>query len=172
MRRARWVIALVVVAAGVFWSAPAAEAGGASFVMDRASYEPGDRAVGRTGINWAHNPQLGTPEDGPYYAYLVPMASMVSLDRWPYDPAELPGAVFVDVIERNETLAPWFARLYGILRPVLAPVARLLEGVVDAVARVFRTGPAARSRHAPNHFADGVQWCLIGQPVTGRQMRA
>jgi CBS domain containing-hemolysin-like protein len=44
-------------------------------------------------------------------------------------------------LERNEALAPWFARLYGILRPVLAPVARLLEGVVDAVARVFRGGP-------------------------------
>ncbi len=44
-------------------------------------------------------------------------------------------------LERNEQVAPWFARLYAVLRPLLAPGARFLEGIVDAVARLFRSGP-------------------------------
>jgi hypothetical protein len=96
------VVVLLIAAAGLVVGVPPAQAGGASFIMDRGWYEPGDRAVGRTGINWEHAPLLGAPEDGPYYAYLVPVASMALVTTWPTDPATLPGAVLVDVIEITE----------------------------------------------------------------------
>jgi CBS domain containing-hemolysin-like protein len=42
--------------------------------------------------------------------------------------------------ERNEQMAPLFARVYAVLRPVLAPVARALEGLAGAVARMVQAG--------------------------------
>jgi CBS domain containing-hemolysin-like protein len=45
--------------------------------------------------------------------------------------------------ERNEQVAPWFARVYALLRPALEPVARVLEGVAGFGARLMKGGPPA-----------------------------
>jgi hypothetical protein len=59
----------------VLGNAESAAAGGAVWKFDRASYLPGDRAVAHTTVSWFHNAALGTPEDGPYFAYLVAAAT-------------------------------------------------------------------------------------------------
>jgi CBS domain containing-hemolysin-like protein len=45
--------------------------------------------------------------------------------------------------EKNEQVAPWFARIYALLRPALEPVARVLEGVAGFGARLMKGGPPA-----------------------------
>jgi CBS domain containing-hemolysin-like protein len=45
--------------------------------------------------------------------------------------------------EKNEQVAPWFARVYALLRPALQPVARVLEGVAGLGARLMKGGPPA-----------------------------
>ncbi|MGQ0824297.1 MAG: hypothetical protein ACT4OX_04545 [Actinomycetota bacterium] len=69
------ILTVLVVVYAVVSSAPPAAAGGATWSFDRDGYRPGDVVIARTGISWEHNPQLGTPDDGPYFAYIVP---------WPY----------------------------------------------------------------------------------------
>jgi hypothetical protein len=49
-----------------------ASAGGSNWTFDREHYEPGDTVGAWAAIAWEHNPDLGTPEEGPYLAYLVP----------------------------------------------------------------------------------------------------
>jgi hypothetical protein len=70
----RAVAFLVVL--GACWVAPASSvsAGGSSWVYDREHYQPGDTAFAWAQIAWEHNPTLGTPEQGPYHAYVVPYA--------------------------------------------------------------------------------------------------
>jgi hypothetical protein len=48
-----------------------AGAGGASWWLERDGYRPGDLVDARSAVSWAHNPQLGQPQEGPYRAYLV-----------------------------------------------------------------------------------------------------
>ena len=65
------LIALAVTTAvlGVF-TGPAS-AGGSNWKLDREHYQPGDTAFGWAPISWEHNPSLGTPDDGPYYAWVM-----------------------------------------------------------------------------------------------------
>ena len=43
--------------------------------FDRAGYRPGDEAIGRAGVNWEGNLLYGTPVDGPYYVYALPLGT-------------------------------------------------------------------------------------------------
>ena len=53
-------------------------AGGSSWVLERDRYQPGETAFVWAQIAWAHNPSLGTPEEGPYHAYVVPYSPEVT----------------------------------------------------------------------------------------------
>lgn len=64
-------------------ASPAA-AGGAVWQFDRTVYQPGEVATAVTGIGWAHNPELGTPEDGPYRAYVILSARLDEPGAPPY----------------------------------------------------------------------------------------
>jgi hypothetical protein len=68
--RCLWATALVAMAVGL-WAAPA-QAGGSTWKFDAEWYEPGQRAFAWASVAWEHSPMLGTPEDGPYSAYLAP----------------------------------------------------------------------------------------------------
>ena len=88
----RGIIGVAAAAAFAVTTAPGASAGGASWDLDQQGYQPGDVAEARTAVNWAHNPSLGTPEDGPYLAYLLPLAADPSVTgvgpAWPSIPPE------------------------------------------------------------------------------------
>jgi len=79
-------------------AAPAAVGGGAVWQFDRASYRPGEQATATTGIGWAHNPDLGTPEEGPYHAYVISSALPDGPGPYPSIPN---GAVPVGEVEVN-----------------------------------------------------------------------
>jgi len=49
-----------------------AGAGGSVWYFDRPFYEPGDLVVAGAAVSWGHWPELGTPEDGPYGAWIIP----------------------------------------------------------------------------------------------------
>ena len=61
-----FLAATVLAAGGV------ASAGGSTWKLDREHYQPGDTAFGWAAVAWAHNSALGTPDEGPYYASVVP----------------------------------------------------------------------------------------------------
>jgi hypothetical protein len=71
VRVARLVALIGVVVMAVWVQASPVSAGGSFFSFDRDHYLPGDTAFGWATVAWEHNPQLGTPEQGPYYAYLA-----------------------------------------------------------------------------------------------------
>jgi hypothetical protein len=66
---------VVVVAACLAVSTSPVSAGSSNWVFERDHYQPGDTVFVWAQIAWAHNPALGTPEDGPYHAYVVRMGS-------------------------------------------------------------------------------------------------
>ena len=93
------VFAAVLVALAVV--ASPASAGGAVWHFAREGYQPGEIAISVTAIAWEHNEQLGTPEDGPFYAYLVGLEKLRELTSaetgsWPSIPD---GAVRVAQID-------------------------------------------------------------------------
>ncbi|HLM16827.1 MAG TPA: hypothetical protein VK549_03330 [Acidimicrobiia bacterium] len=73
MTRRFRTVAAVLVAMACLALVPAgpASAGGSSWTLDREHYQPGDTAFAWAAIAWAHNPDLGTPAEGPYHASLV-----------------------------------------------------------------------------------------------------
>ena len=84
--------------------APASAAADESFNFDREAYPPGVEAIGRAGVNWEGNLLWGTPVDGPFYAYALPLGTAAV-----YDAAGLPvippDARQLDEIEiRNEPI--------------------------------------------------------------------
>jgi hypothetical protein len=46
-------------------------AGGSNWDFDRDRYQPGDQAFAWASVAWEHNSDLGTPDDGPYGAWLL-----------------------------------------------------------------------------------------------------
>jgi hypothetical protein len=66
---------VAIVAACLAVSTGPVSAGGSNWVFERDHYQPGDTVFVWAQIAWAHNPALGTPEDGPYHAYVVRMGS-------------------------------------------------------------------------------------------------
>ena len=76
VRIARTLVPLVVLAsAGLFAPSSPVSAGGSSWHLDRERYQPGDTAFAWAPIAWAHNPSLGTPEEGPYHAFVSSYSS-------------------------------------------------------------------------------------------------
>lgn len=73
-----------------------AYAGGAVWVFD-GYHRPGDVVESTTAVAWAHNNDLGTPQDGPYLLYLAPMD--VDTDTWPHPPKE---SLLVGIVEVHE----------------------------------------------------------------------
>ena len=63
---------VVIAAACLAVSTSPVSAGGSNWVFERDHYQPGDTVFVWAQIAWAHNPTLGTPEEGPYHAYVVP----------------------------------------------------------------------------------------------------
>jgi hypothetical protein len=53
----------------------AASGGGAVLETVEDSYAPGEQARAWSSVSWAHYEGLGTPENGPYEAYLLPMSA-------------------------------------------------------------------------------------------------
>jgi hypothetical protein len=71
---ARVAVALAIALAGAcFVPATPAAAGGSTWKLDRESYEVGDVVTAWAPISWGHNPDLGTPEDGPFFAWVGPV---------------------------------------------------------------------------------------------------
>ena len=80
--RHRTLVVLAVLAAfaaGGLVVPGAASAGGSNWSLDREHYQPGDTAFGWAAVAWAHDPSLGTPEEGPYLATVVPYPDSGSL---------------------------------------------------------------------------------------------
>ncbi len=101
MRRLTWFASTTV----VLLAAAPALAGGA--VWDFEGYhEPGDLVESTTAVAWGHNPQLGTPEDGPYLIYLAPAESEAA--AWPGIPEEGLLVGIVEVYEGSYVGAPSF----------------------------------------------------------------
>jgi hypothetical protein len=67
-----WFAVVAFLAVTVLAAGGVASAGGSSWSLDREHYQPGDTAFAWAAIAWAHNPSLGTPEEGPYFASIVP----------------------------------------------------------------------------------------------------
>jgi hypothetical protein len=65
---------VVIVAASLAVSTSPVSAGGSSWYFERDHFQPGDSTFVWSPIAWAHNPSLGTPEEGPYHAYVTPYA--------------------------------------------------------------------------------------------------
>ena len=87
-----------------------ASAGGATWRFDRAAYQPGDLATGVTAIGWEHNPDLGTPAEGPYLGYLVraePQGEATAA-AWPNIPRGATEVARVEVYEGPVEEAPGF----------------------------------------------------------------
>ena len=61
----------VIAAACLAVSTSPVSGGGSNCVFEREHYQPGDTVFVWAQIAWAHNPTLGTPEEGPYHAYVV-----------------------------------------------------------------------------------------------------
>jgi hypothetical protein len=102
----RRVLAIVLAACAALLdtSAPATAAADEAFNFDRAGYRPGDEAIGRAGVNWEGNLLWGTPVDGPFYAYALPLGTAAVYDAsgLPVIPAD---ARRLDEIEiRNEPI--------------------------------------------------------------------
>ena len=104
MPRALRVVLIAAVAAGACFAAvaPPSSAGGSSWVFEREHFQPGDTVFVWAQVAWAHNPSLGTPDDGPYRAYVVP-SSPDALDGHPLDGAATPVGELVISLEPYET---------------------------------------------------------------------
>ncbi|SRR6266545_3692979 len=74
----------------VTWAQPA-HAGGSVWQFDADHYQPGARAFAWATVSWEHSDALGTPDDGPYFAYI----SRSAPDMPSQFPAIPPGAVRV-----------------------------------------------------------------------------
>lgn len=81
---------------GVWLLAPAASAGGSVWEFE-GYHQPGDLVESTTAVAWGHNPDLGTPEDGPYFLYLAPAEP--SSETWPQKPEE---GLLVGIVEVRE----------------------------------------------------------------------
>jgi hypothetical protein len=66
-------LVVAVLVAGVLGGARTASAGGSNWELDREHYSPGDELFAWAPISWEHNANLGTPDDGPYDAWLAPL---------------------------------------------------------------------------------------------------
>jgi hypothetical protein len=102
MAKLRGVVFCLAVVAGTCVLAQPAGAGGSVWYFDRPFYEPGDLVVAGAAVSWGHWPELGTPDDGPFGAWII---------RWS-EPA--PGLAGADVPEQIER-----ARYVGDLRIVV-----------------------------------------------------
>jgi hypothetical protein len=78
-------IRAALVVAAVLTLAQPASAGGSNWELDRPRYHPGDTAFAWAPVAWEHSDTLGTPEDGPYSAWLVPLADPPTWS-WPNVP--------------------------------------------------------------------------------------
>jgi hypothetical protein len=83
MSIAKWIAPVVVVVGIVAVGAEPAAAGGSPWNVTADHYEVGDTAFAWAPIAWEHNPGLGTPEDGPYFAYLAPFDPLVPIAEVP-----------------------------------------------------------------------------------------
>jgi hypothetical protein len=183
-------VAVVVVL--VLGASVSASAGGAVWRFDRDQYKPGDVATAVTGIAWEHNPSLGTPEDGPYFAYLVSPDSADGVADagvpWPGIPA---GAIPVGQVETADgpveeapgfLVGPHHARLrftvpsvpagsYHVRvcnRPCTKTLADIIGGqvVVDAGSPVASAPVAEPSATATNTTSSSSGARDISVPLT------
>jgi microcystin-dependent protein len=111
MRTSRLVIAALAAIAIVVVIAPASSAGGSVWRFDREGYRPGEPVVARASVGWAHG-NLGTPEEGPYRAYLLPEG----------EPVEVPEGTTSPFIPRS-------ALPVGEIEVVLGPISLAPDGV-------------------------------------------
>jgi hypothetical protein len=71
----RGLVALVLLAGAVLgWASPA-HGGGSTWDVEPDVAAPGERVEVGTCVAWAHNGNLGTPEDGPYSMWVSPLGS-------------------------------------------------------------------------------------------------
>jgi hypothetical protein len=94
----RFLAGVAAVGALLLGTSTPAFGGGAVWKFDRDQYAPGEVATAVTGIGWEHNPELGTPADGPYLAYLfrADADDFVGTKPWPNPPDN---AVLVGEVE-------------------------------------------------------------------------
>jgi hypothetical protein len=65
------LLAASVLAIALVSSTGVASAGGSNWTFPQSHYEVGDTAFAWASVAWEHDAGLGTPEDGPYYAWIV-----------------------------------------------------------------------------------------------------
>jgi hypothetical protein len=70
------LLGLVGGIAAVSVGSPAAHAGGGAWWVDRDHYLPGEHASAWAALQWELTPGTGTPDDGPYTAFLVNVADV------------------------------------------------------------------------------------------------
>jgi hypothetical protein len=110
MAKVRVVVFALVLAVSTCAIAHPARAGGSNWDFDHPFYEPGDLVVASAAVSWAHYDTLGTPEDGPYGAWITRVGSR---DPWP-------GTVpLADLIERSRyvgdvRIEPGFGDINGM----------------------------------------------------------
>jgi hypothetical protein len=77
MTRSVRTLASVLLATGALLavSTGSVSAGGSSWTFDQQHYQPGDTAFAWAAIAWEHNASLGTPDEGPYHAFVIPVSS-------------------------------------------------------------------------------------------------
>ena len=96
MTRYRIRAAVLLGALGATLIGSAAWSGGSTIKFDESSYHVGDVAHGAAAISYRHNPDLGAPEDGPFYLYLAPAQPPSPNRPWPFVP---PGAIRVATVQ-------------------------------------------------------------------------
>ena len=89
---------IAVIVGVVLAAATPASAGGAVWDFDRPLYAAGDEATAFTSVWWDDANDLGTPDDGPYQAYILrtPPADALVTGEWPSIPPE---AMWVGEVE-------------------------------------------------------------------------
>jgi hypothetical protein len=88
----RLVAGVLVAVGAILGSASAANGGGALLETTEESYAPGEQVTAWTSVAWEFNADLGTPADGPYEAYLLPLdldgVRLLAEGPWPSIPDE------------------------------------------------------------------------------------
>lgn len=142
--------------------------------FDRDAYLPGDTAIAVTAVGWGHNPSLGTPADGPYFAYALSLSDReAETDHWPQipssaievgevqvglDPVELsPGFLAGPYHARVEFIVPDVAPgTYELLhcnRPCTKTLGDITWGRFVVIGEQGATVPPAPSSEAPAPIA-------------------
>jgi hypothetical protein len=94
------LVAISVLVVALVSSTGVSSAGGSNWTFPQTHYQVGDTAFAWASVAWEHNASLGRPEDGPYYAWIVPPEAL------PIDGRSIPDSA-IQVAEIVVSLDPY-----------------------------------------------------------------